>query len=500
MVLAASQLPTDTPRPPQRDMPRAGDDVDAEDLERRLDSSSGLKPAVWILVISALVMRLAAIAIMGDWSHTAAAEYGSLAASLLQGEGFALNETADYTQHGIYEPSSFRPPVYPLLLAGLYAVFGVKSAAAHMAALLLNALAGAATAGLSYRMVRQIGGQHATALLAALLLAFWPTQLLASAMVNPITLVTLAVIGSVLLWNRSVESRGQASWLWFSLVASLLALTEPALLPALGLAPLAILLHSSLPVAIRLRNAVLVAGVALLVLGPWTYRNWRVHHALVPVTSTFWLNMWMGNNPNATGTDALNLTAEQLARFQALGSDRLRQTDLLSDAQRQHLDGRRAMEREAVWKAEATRFIRDNPWRYFELCQIRLARTVWADWDHPRGRDPVHLYFISRGLLLAFTLLGLFRVTWAGCRFAWPAILLGTCIIVHTLTITSARAAIPMEVLQMPVVALALFSIWQAARARRQRPPMVRRFMGEINDGTSPDALALERRSKRVAL
>lgn len=472
----------------------------SEDIGRRLDASAGLKPAVWIVVISAFMARLAVIVIMGDWSGPAAGEYGSLAASLVQGEGFALNETADYTQHGIYEPSSLKPPVYPLLLAGFYAAMGVKSAAAHMVALLLNALAGAATAGLTYRMVRQVGGQHATALLGAFLLAFWPTQLMATALVNPVALVTLAVIASVVLWNRSVESQGMGWWLGFSLVASLLALTEPVLLPALGLVPLAILLHNSLPVPVRARNAALAGAMALLVLGPWTYRNWRVHHALVPVTSTFWLNMWMGNNPHATGTDRLVLTTDHLDRFRAFGSDHLRQTDLLSDAQRQHLDGRRAMEREMAWKAEVTRFIRDNPRRYLELCQIRLARTAWADWDNPRGRDPLHLYFISRGILLLFTLVGLLMASWARWKFAWPSILLGTCVIVHTLTITSARAAIPMEVLQIPLAALVVLSIWQALAAKHQRPPIVRRFMGEINDGTSTDSLALGGKPRKVAL
>jgi len=310
----------------------------------------------------------------------------------------------------------------------------------------------------------------------------------------------LAVIGSVLLWNRSVETRGMGSWLAFTLVAALLALTEPLLLAALALVPLAILLQGSLPRPVRIRNAVLAVAMALVVIGPWTYRNWRVHHALVPVTSTFWLNMWMGNNPNATGTDRLVLTPDHLDRFRTLGQDRLRQTDLLSDAQRQHLDGRRAMEREAFWKGEVTRFVRDNPRRYLELCQIRLARTAWADWDNPRGRDPLNVYFISRGVLLALTIAGLFLASWYRWKFAWPSILLGTCLVIHTLTITSARAALPVEVLQIPLAALALFSAWQAILTRHQRPPIVRRFMGEINDGTSTDALALGRKPKRAAL
>jgi 4-amino-4-deoxy-L-arabinose transferase-like glycosyltransferase len=472
----------------------ARQEIDADpgflEIEERLGPGAGLPTAVWILAISALAARLAIVLISGDWGSAAAGEYGSLAASVVQGSGFAINEAASYTQNGIYEPSSLRPPTYPLLLAGLYWLMGVKSALAHMAALLLNAIAGAAMVPLAYQMARQAGGQHPVALLAAFLLAAWPTQLVAVAFVQPMTLVTLALMGSVLLWYRSLESRRLGSWLAFGLVTALAVLTEPVLLPLLALAPIALLLRRELPWPIRWRNLVVLAAMTVLVIGPWTYRNWRVHSALVPVTSTFWMNMWMGNNPNATGTDRLVLTASHLEQFRATGSHPLRQTDLLTDAQRQELDGRRAMEREAVWKRYATAFIGRNTAAYVQLCQIRLARTVWADWDNPRSRDPLFLYFASRTLLLVGTLVGLFLASWNRWKIGWPALILATCVLVHTLTLTSARAAVPLEALQIPLVALALFSIWQAVVARHQRPPIVRRFMGEINDGTTAGSLA----------
>ena len=48
----------------------------------------------------------------------------------------------------------------------------------------------------------------------------------------------------------------------------------------------------------------IVAGaVALLVIAPWTARNYRVHGELVLVRTGFGTVLWWGNNPRATGTD-----------------------------------------------------------------------------------------------------------------------------------------------------------------------------------------------------
>ena len=47
----------------------------------------------------------------------------------------------------------------------------------------------------------------------------------------------------------------------------------------------------------------LTAGlVTLLVLTPWTVRNYRVHGRLLAVKDNFGKEFWMGNNPHATGT------------------------------------------------------------------------------------------------------------------------------------------------------------------------------------------------------
>lgn len=462
----------------------------ADEPEALVTRAWGMHNAVWMLMLSALAARLAAILLRGDWGSAAAGEFGSLGAGLLEGSGFAFNEAALYTQHGLYEPSSAQPPTYPLLLAGLYWLFGAKASAAHVAALLVNAVLGAATVPIAYNGIRRVGGTHAVGVCAAALLAFWPTQLFAVTLVHPLTLVTLLVVLSVALYYLSLETHRVMSWIGFSVVTSLAALTEPTLLPALGLA-LILVLGSKLPRSLRVRNGLLLVVCALALIGPWTFRNWRVHGTIQPVTATFWSSVWKGNNPHSAGTDRPALTSQQRDRYWSGGQDDLRQFDLLTDAQRQQLDGKRTAEREAMWREWSLDYIRQNPLRYAQLCGVRLARTAWAEWDDPRSHDPFYVYFTTRSLLLLGALAGLVLAWRQGWQVGWPLAIAASILLSCTLTVTAARCALPLEPFQIALVCLLMVSAWQGMTGTKERPPLVRRFAGGANDGSSPASLGL---------
>ena len=452
----------------------------------------GMHNAVWMLMLSGLAARIAAIILQGGFGAGAAADYGSIAAGLLEGNGFAFNESAIYTQHGVYEPSSAQPPIYPLLLAGIYSLLGVKTVAAHAVAMVINAVLGAITIPLAYAAARRMGAQHAIALGAAALLAFWPTQIYAATHVHPLILMAFLLTLSTVLFYRSIELQSLTCWAGFCLVSSLAALSAPVLLPALLAGLLMVLFSRSLPRPLRMAFAALMVASSLAVIGPWMFRNWRVHGTLQPVAANFWAGAWRGNNPFSAGTERPVLTEQQRVRYWNHGVDDLRQFDLLSDAQRQALDGKRTAQREALWRDWTLAWVRENPARYFGLCAGRLARTLWADWDDPRSRDPYFLYFASRSALLAGLLIGLPLAILRGWRLGWPLVLALAVFVTCTLTVTGARHAMPLEPLQLSLVSLLLFTGWQRVKGERVRPPMVRRFTGETNDGTSAASLGLQ--------
>jgi hypothetical protein len=177
-----------------------------------------------------------------------------------------------------------------------------------------------------------------------------------------------------------------------ALVAPVMLITVPAAVAADALRRLNVL-------KVMGRGAV-VAAVALAVVAPWTYRNWRVLGEFVPISTNGGVNLWIGNNPNATGaysypTSRINplfMTEGELAR------DRLG--------------------REFSWY-----FMKNNTEQFLLLAIPKFAYTYGADvsafqyGDIARGVDsvasarrfPARLAQSYYALLLAGFVLGLIR-------------------------------------------------------------------------------------------
>lgn len=248
--------------------------------------------AVWLAVAAGLVLRLAFG--FGYWvgkplTHDER-EYLALAANLADGRGF----TYPPPPPGEPEPERFgRAPVYPLFLAALTSLGGepaiplVKASQAGLGALgvaLIAALAG-----------RAAGARAAVR--AAWLGAIYPPLVWMPAYVLSETLYMTLALANVLLAERALRgapaSRG--AWLACGVVGGLAALTRPAHLFFLMLFGLYLVAKR------RVAVTALVAAGALLVIAPWTARNWREYGRPVLIASEGGITFWTGNHPLSPG-------------------------------------------------------------------------------------------------------------------------------------------------------------------------------------------------------
>jgi 4-amino-4-deoxy-L-arabinose transferase-like glycosyltransferase len=421
------------------------------------------------LTVLAFGLRVGAIIVLQAWLSPSAMEHRQLAVNLLEYGGFYFRD------FGYFGPSSVQSPPYPVLLAGLFWLFGPETPAAYIAAMVINALLGAAVVPLTYWLARTLHGSATVALLAAAGVAVWPTQIYAATYVQAVVLITACVTAILILWERSVRSGRLAPWIGFSLIGTFAALTEPVLLPPMALAGLLIFAMRSLPFEIRLRNAAVLFAAAVLVIGPWSLRNRIVHGQWVPIKATFWVNMWKANNPYATGTDRLPLPEDlqqQLRRglpeHQRRQSDydAARQYEILTPEQIDRLEKQPEAVREAVFKEFTTTWISENPREYARLCLVRLGKTLWIDPDNPKTHD--WRYIVPRAVLQTLTVIGLV----IALRRRWPlmfaGVVVGLALLTYTLTITAARFSIPFEPLQLALAALVIAPLvdWVAARWR----------------------------------
>jgi 4-amino-4-deoxy-L-arabinose transferase-like glycosyltransferase len=220
-------------------------------------------------------------------------EYHALAMSLAQGKGF-LNPEGN--------PTSYRPPGYPFLLAAVYQV-----SARPLAGKLLNAALLAAAAGL----LASLAGRHSGLARAATPACFLVYPLLAftaSTLYAQTFALFLLSVAVFLLFLRPLPGAGRAVAL--GLVWGLLVLTVPSFIL---ITPLFFAGWIWLGRACGLRavaTAVLFASIATLVVGLWSLRNWRVHGSFVLISTNSGISLITGNSPHAGADTGVNLNLD----------------------------------------------------------------------------------------------------------------------------------------------------------------------------------------------
>ncbi len=218
-------------------------------------------------------------------------EPSHIAAALVSGLGFS----SPYAGAPI-APTAQQPPLYPLILAGVFKVFGIYSVESVWAAVLLNVLAGAVTAVLLYYVGRLHFGETVGILAAWLWVLPWMYG--ANAFAVSLTNAYLAALGLtalILVVPKTLGANGR--WFVLGIYSGLLVLLQPSLLPVV-LVYLGWLASTKAPSP---RVLIAVAGL-LVTLVPWTARNYLTFGRFIALRDNFGLELWVGNRPGMQGT------------------------------------------------------------------------------------------------------------------------------------------------------------------------------------------------------
>ena len=244
----------------------------------------------FILVVVNGALVLVVVPIAHAWfSHLYRIElfpagYDLLASNLLDGRGLRYSNDTALTM--------MRTPAYPLMLAGLFALFGKSLAAAKLLNVVLTALA----AGLLTRVTGRLTANHLAPMAAAALLLLSPPVLLAESRAGvEIPLMFCIVLFIERLQHAWNEDRTR-DWIVAGIVLGLAALVRSTpLLFAVILLPImwvAMRRNTSLRRIIS-RWGLLVVGFAL-VLSPWLARNYSLVGEWVPLMTRSGLSAHTG--------------------------------------------------------------------------------------------------------------------------------------------------------------------------------------------------------------
>lgn len=263
--------------------------------KRSLDADRlfpGTRAVLW-MIFAAMFLRLAVVPfVVDEWMtpyNVAHYEQGNVAQSLLEGRGFGSPFLSD-------QPSAILPPVYPVIVAAFFGVFGVHTKAAMIAVLSFNCLISSLACIPVYLATKRSFGTR-TALWAGWGWALSPYGIYFSAeWAWSIHLLLLCLCWLIYLGQRMECSSRLSLWTGFGLLAGFAGLTEPSVLVVV---PFLMWLAAFRLARSRQRWALQtsVASLALtLAVTPWMVRNALVFHRFIPMRDSMGLEMYLGNS------------------------------------------------------------------------------------------------------------------------------------------------------------------------------------------------------------
>ncbi|MBC7821083.1 MAG: glycosyltransferase family 39 protein [Planctomycetaceae bacterium] len=415
-----------------------------------LSSRTERRCLIALLVLAAL-LRLGVIC----WKPESLAEdrdlYWGIAKRVAAGHGFANPDWGYRT--------AYRPPLYPLLLAGIIVVGGGTKLLATVQIGL-----SVATVWLTWRLAYKLG-LKSNALLAAAFVALNPLLIQSTTLAMTETLCAFLVAAWLVVVVETRPGEWQRRW-GIGVLFGLIALCRPTVWAFAGLASVVCTLNLFRRSPIEHRHEwgktafdwsfiVLTCG---LTIAPWAIRNYGVFMEPIVTTTHGGYTLLLGNNDEVYRDEIAEPTGQPWDSREwqkslepgRVGEQSWKRLELW------HNDGKRhELLRDRWMSARARVWIRQHPREFAELCVLRVRRF----WNiFPGGADAGSLPKIAQwgmavffGIELAAAAVGLWRLRRDEWSQWWPLVLLVLSFaLVHVVYWSNLRMRAPVE----PVLAL----------------------------------------------
>lgn len=190
-------------------------------------------------------------------------------------------------------------------------------------------------------------------------------------------------------------------------------------------------------------------GTALLILAPWTLRNYGVFNAFIPVRTYGWFNVYLGNNPDATGTVYLRVNGTVPINF-VEGLKRH------FEPLRPRLAPLNEVDQDRLFRDLAIQFWREYPFRSVGLTLKKIWFFWTVNWYEKSSLKVIWLiqHFLLLGL--SFYALWLFRPWTSEFRVIIGVFAVFTLVYAVTGPFLNWKYRLPLDPLLIVLAALAL--------------------------------------------
>jgi 4-amino-4-deoxy-L-arabinose transferase-like glycosyltransferase len=192
-------------------------------------------------------------------------------------------------------PTAWCPPIYPLMLAAVFKIFGVYTALSAWVILTINSVFSALTAVAVYEIGDRSFGRK-VALWSGWIWALYPAAMQYAVHWVWEMAVTTCLFSMVLVVALRVRGIGQSNpptdrertalWAVFGILWGLIGLLNPSLLTFLLACGLWMVWGDRRRLPQNLARATLAAVLCAACFAPWIWRNWVVFHTFIPMRQT----------------------------------------------------------------------------------------------------------------------------------------------------------------------------------------------------------------------
>jgi len=381
----------------------------------------------WICAL-ALGLRLAAIPFKGPADDNLF-EYGQIAWNIVQGHGFSW----DFDGRFPLQPTAYSPALYCYTLVPWFAVFGLNLTGPRI----MHAILLAAVCWFIYRIGERLANPR-VGLMAACIWAVYPEMIFLSlriapenAMFLPMTWMLLKAQDAGVGARLASPAHPGKSAFTCGILTGIACWVNPSLQILGAIVPVHWRIQGWLNGREGLRRLVLFVLGAVIVIAPWTIRNYIRLGALVPLRTAFAYNVWRGNHVGATGT---------IRNFEGRNLDETLPRDYAEYIEAHMVPDE--VQRDRFFAAEVGKFIVEHPGSYLRLCAARLWFYGWRDPTHPLTAS---IWYLGPWLLLLIlAIMGLVSIRRDGRKWSLWLLQIAGFTLLFSLTVVVPRYRMPL--------------------------------------------------------